>query len=89
MKAGLPLVLEGNESSRIILVDAGANSVSGECRELYRFSGSFGGGSTRQCLAKRIVDDGGQRLAGVVGQALGRFEQLVACMRRSLSVIYQ
>jgi hypothetical protein len=67
---------EGEERSGVVQVDARTDSLSGDRGEFHRFA-RLPGDPTRQNLPKRVFYDRCQRLARVMGEAFGRFQQLI------------
>jgi hypothetical protein len=67
---------EGEEGGRIVDVHAGAEAAPRDRGEFYRFARRFGR-STGERTAQSIFNQLSQRLAGLMGEALGRSEELI------------
>ena len=67
---------EGEESGGIVQVNTGTDSVSGDRGEFHRLA-RLPDDPARQDLTKRIFYDRCQRFARVMGEAFGRFQELI------------
>ncbi|MDH4237244.1 MAG: hypothetical protein OEV17_08380 [Nitrospira sp.] len=64
------------ESGGVVQIDTGMDAASGHRSELHRLA-RLPNSAPRQCLPKRVFYDCRQRLTCVMGEALGRFQELV------------
>ncbi len=67
---------EGEERGGIVEVHAGAETAPRDRGEFYRFARRFGR-TTGKLMAQSVFDQLSQRLAGLMGEALGRSEELI------------
>lgn len=67
---------EGEESGGVVQVDTWTDSLSGDRGEFHRFA-RLPDDPAREDLPKGILYDRCQRFASVVGEAFGRFQELI------------
>jgi hypothetical protein len=78
---------EGEEAACIVDVHAGTEAAPGYCGEFYRFASRFGR-TPAERMAQSIFNQLGQRLAGLMGEALGQSEELVSEASRCSHMSY-